>query len=125
MSVNTLKELGVENVMEVDELLEENQHFLTLESQLIELLQSGTLHWRHYQMAIGMLLTMMLADHQPTAKLMDMWMENLLHDDITIRFVAFQVIFRHFSVQKINCFCFFKKIFCLLSLGTRMYFEDL
>ena len=93
MSVNTLKDLGVENVMEVDELLEENEHFLTLESKLIELLQSGTLHWRHYQMAIGMMLTMMLADHHPTAKLMDMWMENLLHDDITIRFVAFQVNF--------------------------------
>ena len=53
MSVNTLKELGVENVMEVDELLEENQHFLTLESQLIELLQSGTLHWRHYTFVVN------------------------------------------------------------------------
>ena len=24
---------------------------------------------------------MMLADHQPTAKLMDLWLECLLHDD--------------------------------------------
>ena len=61
---------------------------------------------------------MMLADHQPTAKLMDLWLECLLHDDITIRFVAFQVIF--FLILKIffsvNSTCFiiqarkFKKV---------------
>ena len=63
MSANTLKELGIENVMEVDELLEENEHFLTLESQLIDLLQSGTLHWRHFQMAIGKKHALKKHDH--------------------------------------------------------------
>ena len=91
MSQETLKELGIENIMEVDDLYEENPYFLKLEAQLCELVQSGNLHWRHYQMAIGMLLTMMLPDHQPSAKVMDLWLECLLHDDITIRFVAFQV----------------------------------
>ena len=108
MSQETLKELGVENIMEVDDLYEENPYFLKLEAQLCELVQSGNLHWRHYQMAIGMLLTMMLPDHKPSAKVMDLWLECLLHDDITIRFVAFQVCSLHLQgfnhkVLNVNC----------------------
>ena len=39
----------------------------------------------------GMMLTMLVSDHKPPANVVNMWLECLLHDDITIRFIAFQV----------------------------------
>ena len=61
-----LKDLGVEtetskNAMEVDcngsngvhDVPEENPYFLEMEKRLCDLVQSGNLHWRHHQMAIG------------------------------------------------------------------------
>ena len=40
-----------------------------------------------------MLLTMMTHDHKPPENVVNMWLDSLLHDDIMIRYVAFQVIY--------------------------------
>ena len=40
-----------------------------------------------------MLLTMMTHDHKPPVNVVNMWLDSLLHDDIMIRYVAFQVIY--------------------------------
>ena len=66
LSDELLKDLGVEtetsqNAMEVDcngsngvhDVPEENSYFLEMEKRLCDLVQSGNLHWRHHQMAIG------------------------------------------------------------------------
>ena len=42
---------------------------------------------------LGMLLTMMTHDHKPPVNVVNMWLDSLLHDDIMIRYVAFQVIY--------------------------------
>ena len=91
MSPKTLKSLGIqEELMEFQEQ-ELDQDFIKLEKTLSDLIQSGTLHWRHHQMAIGMLLTILVKDARPTAQVVNLWLEALLHDDVTIRFIAFQV----------------------------------
>ena len=96
MLIDVLKDLGVDNFMEDNDFDEENPDFLALESKLLDLLQDGSsLHWRHYQMAVGMLLTMMLADHQPQERLINFWLDSFLHDDVAIRSMAFQVIISH------------------------------
>ena len=66
LSDELLKDLGVEteaseNAMEVDcngsngvhDIPDENPYFLEMEKRLCDLVQSGNLHWRHHQMAIG------------------------------------------------------------------------
>ena len=112
LSEELLSELRVEadeNNMEVDNnacnnhdvISDENPEFLQMEKRLCDLVQGGNLHWRHHQMAIGMLLTMMVSDHKPPENVVNMWMECLLHDDITIRFIAFQVNFqKNFVIAK-------------------------
>ena len=67
------------------------EDFLKLESELCELVQSGNLHWRHQQMALGMLLTMICSGHKPSVTTLDLWLECLIHDDRNIRSMAFQV----------------------------------
>ena len=67
------------------------EEFLTLESELCELVQSGNLHWRHQQMALGMLLSMICSGHKPSVTTLDLWLECLIHDDRNIRCMAFQV----------------------------------
>ena len=90
LSQDTLKNLGIEEKMdEIDSDLDSD--FLAMQNELCTLVQSGTLHWRHHQMAIGMLLTMLVADSEPSANVVNLWLEALLHDDVTIRFIAFQV----------------------------------
>ena len=89
---NLLKDLGIEKNVENMEIDEEDEHFLHMEKTLADLVMSGNLHWRHYQMAVGMLLTMLVADRKPPKNIVELWINCLLHDDITIRFVAFQVI---------------------------------
>ena len=69
-----------------------NENFQKLEMALIEMVQSGNLHWRHHKMAIAMLLTMMGLDHKPSEAIVNLWLDCLLHDDKIIRDRAFQVI---------------------------------
>ena len=75
----------------MDQDIDLDPDFVKLEKSLSDLVQSGTLHWRHHQMAIGMLLTLLVRESRPTAQVVNLWLENLLHDDVTIRFIAFQV----------------------------------
>ena len=87
----------VENtcVMEIEEANsheEENPHFVALEKELCSMVRGGSLHWRHTQMAIGMLYTLTVPHHQPPADLLELWMQCLIHDDRNIRSVAFQAI---------------------------------
>ena len=90
LSQETLKNLGIEEKMdEIDSELDSD--YLAMQNELCALVQGGTLHWRHHQMAIGMLLTMLVADSEPNANVVNLWLEALLHDDVTIRFIAFQV----------------------------------
>ena len=69
-----------------------NPHFLALEEELCSLVVSGNLHWRHSQMAIGMLYTLTVPDHCPPRKVLQLWMRCLIHDDRNIRSVAIQAI---------------------------------
>ena len=80
---------GHEETMEVDAT--ENEHFLETEKRLCDLVRSGNLHWRHHQMAIGMLLTLLVNEHKPPENVVNMWLDCMLHDDVTIRAIAFQV----------------------------------
>lgn len=77
--------------MEVDADQEENEDFLKIEKQLCELVKSGNLHWRHFQMAIGMLLSSVVPGYEPSKEVVEMWLDCLLNDDITIRLIAIQV----------------------------------
>lgn len=70
----------------------ENPQYLELELTLCRLVQEGNLHWRHSQMAIGMLLTIMLPHHVPPEPVVRMWLDCMLHDDRTIRLIAFQAL---------------------------------
>lgn len=85
-------------VMEVEECNtiipseRDNPHFLALESELCSLVTSGSLHWRHAQMAIGMLYTLTVPDHCPPPNVLQLWMNCLIHDDRNIRSVAIQAI---------------------------------
>ena len=69
-----------------------NEDFLKLESILCELVQCGNLHWRHHKMALEMLLTMVCSDHKPSEKIVNLWLDCLLHDHKNIRIMAFQVL---------------------------------
>ena len=70
----------------------EDPDYLSLEKQLVKLVNGGTLHWRHYQMAIGMLLSLVNSTHVPFTETINLWLEALVHDDRMIRLVAFQAV---------------------------------
>ena len=72
----------------------EDEHFLQLEKRLCELLQGGNLHWRHTQMAIGMLLSLIVDGHIPPKFVVELWLDCLIHDDRTIRLTALQVLLK-------------------------------
>ena len=69
-------------------------------------------------MAIGMLLTMLVSNHKPPANVVNMWLDCLLHDDITIRCIAFQVNKKSADVSCLfTCnFLFFQAVECILKL---------
>jgi hypothetical protein len=99
-----------------------NENFQKLELTLIELVQSGKLHWRHHKMTIGMLLTMMVFDHKPSEAIINLWLDCLHHDDKIIRERAFQVISSYFS-ESMN----FNKLTLFVSCfkGSAWDFENL
>ena len=71
---------------------EDNPYFIFLENELCSLVKSGSLHWRHTQMAIGMLYTLTVPEHNPPSDVLNLWMMCLIHDDRSIRSVALQAI---------------------------------
>ena len=99
VSKGLLKTIGVSHYnngtqMEEDQCNthEDNPHFLFLENELCSLVKSGSLHWRHTQMAIGMLYTLTIPEHNPPSDVLNLWMMCLIHDDRSIRSVAVQAI---------------------------------
>ena len=92
---NASLQLKMDTVMEVEEsvsLEEKNPHFIALEKELCSLVTSGNLHWRHNQMAVGMLYTLTVPYHNPPSEILQLWMNSLIHDDRNIRSVALQAI---------------------------------
>ena len=70
----------------------EDRYFISLENELCSLVNSGNLHWRHTQMAIGMLYTLTVPLHYPPPTVLELWMSCLIHDDRNIRSVAIQAV---------------------------------
>ena len=76
-------------------------HYQSLESSLVSLVISNTLHWRHEEMAVGMLLSMITYDHTPNQATTSMWLDLLLSDQRTIRLMAYQAIGGILKLSKI------------------------
>ncbi|QQP39732.1 Uncharacterized protein FKW44_013543, partial [Caligus rogercresseyi] len=77
-------------------------HFKDLELRVIELISNGNLHWRRYQMAIGILLGFINHKHIPHERAIRIWLDALVHDDITIRLTAFQALEAIMKVLKVK-----------------------
>ena len=60
-------------------------HYQQLEARLVGLLTSNTLHWRHQEMGVGMLLSMTTHDHTPTLDTAQLWLSLLVSDQRTLR----------------------------------------
>lgn len=75
-----------------EEKSEEDPDYLELELELCRLVREGNLHWRHKQMAVGMLLTILVEDHIPPQEVVDMWLQCQIDDDRTVRMVSFQAL---------------------------------
>uniref|UniRef100_A0A0K2T807 Proteasome activator complex subunit 4 n=1 Tax=Lepeophtheirus salmonis TaxID=72036 RepID=A0A0K2T807_LEPSM len=79
-----------------------NEDFLKLELEMIDLIQNGNLHWRRYQMSIGMLLGFINHKHIPHEKSIKIWLDALIHEDLTIRLTAFQALEAILKVIKVK-----------------------
>ena len=66
-------------------------HYQELEGRLVQLLSSNTLHWRHQEMGVGMLLTMITYDHTPNLDTTQLWLSLLVSDTRNLRMMAYQV----------------------------------
>ena len=62
-----------------------------LEARLVRLLSSNTLHWRHQEMGVGMLLSMTSYDHAPAPATARLWLSLLVSERRTLRLMALQV----------------------------------
>lgn len=73
-------------------------NFLKLERALTDLISGASieeqLHWRHYNMAMGMLLTILCPDYEPADETVDIWLQSMVHDDRAIRMLGIQVKIR-------------------------------
>jgi len=67
-------------------------HYQQLETRLVQLVGGKTLHWRHQEMAVGMLLSMITYDHTPSLPTTSLWLSLLLSDQRTIRLMAYQAL---------------------------------
>jgi hypothetical protein len=67
-------------------------HFLQLQSKLCELVRSKKLHWRHEQMAYGMMLLLLVQNYLPPEEVVEMWLQALINHDRSMRLVAFQAL---------------------------------
>ena len=64
-------------------------HYQALETALVGLVEGKALHWRHEEMAVGMLLSMITYDTSPSPKSTSLWLSLLLSDQRTIRLMAY------------------------------------
>ena len=68
-------------------------HYEELESRLVGLVTSNAaMHWRHCEMAVGMLLSMLTYDHAPSLPATQLWLSLLLSDQRTLRLMAYQAL---------------------------------
>ena len=70
--------------------------FQALEKELCTLICEGTLHWRHKQMAIGMMLSIIVEDHIQPPEVVDMWLQVHIRSTLNI--------FQRVSSIKKTCF---------------------
>ena len=86
------------NVKSKDVLLGDNNdmkqvvHYQQLESELVRMVKSNALHWRHQEMGVGMLLTMISHDMTPTLDTTQLWLSLLISDQRTLRLMALQAM---------------------------------
>ena len=66
-------------------------HYQELEGRLVQLLSSNTLHWRHQEMGVGMLLSMITYDHTPSLDTTQLWLSLLVSEQRALRLMAYQV----------------------------------
>ena len=59
--------------------------YYKLLSELCDKVESGNLHWRHYKLAIVMLVCLTRKDIVMPARVVSIFVENLIHDDILMR----------------------------------------
>ena len=69
-----------------------NPDFVRLEKDICQLILHGNLHWRHFEMAVGMLFSIIVPGYRATEDAMKIWLDCLIHDDRNIRLVAFQAV---------------------------------
>jgi proteasome activator subunit 4 len=67
-------------------------HYQALETALVSLVEGKALHWRHQEMAVGMLLSMVAYDTAPSQRTASLWLGLLLSDQRTIRLMAYQAL---------------------------------
>ena len=85
---------GVDGEMEAEDISasEVDEHFLELEKKMYELVSRKTLHWRHYSMGMGIMLLLVTHDRVPSPEAVEMWLQAMVHDDRSIRNMAFQAL---------------------------------
>lgn len=84
--------LGGEGGLGQNTSMRSQVHYQELESRLVQLVGGKTLHWRHQEMAVGMLLSMITYDHTPSLPTTSLWLSLLLSDQRTIRLMAYQAL---------------------------------
>ena len=84
------EELGQKNEQMYNELL----------ASLVGLLNSGTLHWRMYNLAFNMLCLQLRADLPAPPEVVHVFVHNLLHDAIAVRKIAIKGVAAIFKQQK-------------------------
>jgi len=67
-------------------------HYQALEEALVTLVEGKALHWRHEEMAVGMLLSMISYDTSPSPRTTALWLGLLLSDQRTVRLMAYQAL---------------------------------
>ena len=67
-------------------------HYQELESKLVKLVESNSLHWRHQEMGVGMLLSMINYDHSPSLSTTQLWLSLLISDQRQLRLMAYQAL---------------------------------
>ena len=67
-------------------------HYRELETKLVKLVESNNLHWRHQEMGVGMLLSMIIYDHSPSLDTTQLWLSLLISDQRQLRLMAYQAL---------------------------------
>ena len=94
--------LGAEKGLGHNASLRSQVYYQKLEGRLVQLVDSKTLHWRHQEMAVGMLLSMITYDHTPSLSTTSLWLSLLLSDQRTIRLMAYQALEGILKLSKVT-----------------------